>query len=85
MLIVHPLFYCPIGDFNPVGTRNQRLDNKLTIQLLLKITASPDVNASLSSSVEKDGSFHQNVHSKWNFYFDQTYRTFGLMLSTDPD
>ena len=43
----------------------------LAIQMLLKLAMSPDVNASLSSSFEKDGSFHQNVHSRWNFYFDQ--------------
>ena len=71
---------CPIGDFNPVGTRNHLLDNELAIELLLKIAASPDVNASLSSSDGKDGSFHRIIHCKWNFYLAQNERTVGLMF-----
>ena len=41
------------------------LENKLATLLLLQIVASPDTNASHSSSVDKDGSFRWNVHSKW--------------------
>ena len=36
--------------------QDHRLENKLATLLLLRIVASPDTNASHSSSVDKDGS-----------------------------
>ena len=38
--------------------------NKLATSLLLQIVASPDTNASHSSSAEKDGSLRLNLHSE---------------------
>ncbi len=42
-------------------------ENNLATQLLLHLAVFPVLIASHSSSVKKDGSLHQNVHSKWNF------------------
>ena len=44
--------------------QNHRLGNNLATQLLLRKAASLEINASHSSSVEKDGSLRWNVHSK---------------------
>ena len=60
------------------------LGNNLATQLLLKKVVSLEINASLSSSVEKDGSLRWNVHSKCKL-LDQIQRTLDLVFSTDPD
>ena len=51
-----------------------------------QVAVLPVLNASSSSSVEKDGSLHRNIHSKLIFFclLDQ-YNELNDLISNDPD